>query len=212
MSTFQRLSEVGFTRLNPCLRTLLLSFLVGLVPATSTHANSTPADISASTVSAISPGTVQPGQTLDITFTVEVVTPDLEYMDSFDVTLPDQWTINSLTPNTGGNQTGCFYDAVASTSGQTIAWATPSLDDGCGPFGPGTHNFVANITVDSCAGAPWSFPWNISGDVFGAPPHDASGTYASVACTVHAIPTLSTTGIAILILLLTASVRFVRFR
>ncbi len=211
MSIFQRLSEVGLAWLNPCLRTLLLTLLAGFVPATSTHA-----DIAASTISAISPGNVQLGQTLDVTFTVEVVTPDQEYMDSFDVTLPSQWMINSLTPNAGGNQGICFNDAVASTSGQTIAWATPFLNDGCGPFGPGTHSFVANVTVDSCAGAPWSFPWNISGDQWGSPPHDTNGTYASIACnvgaaTMRAIPTLNTTGIAVLILLLAAFIRFVRF-
>lgn len=167
-------------------RTFRVGVLVIFVAAVGLAVMPAAANIAGSTLAAVDPGHVDPGTTFDITFTVNTVSPDLDWVDRFDVTLPSSWTINAIYPNPGGS---CGSDGVASISGQTLIWQDPTLDDGCGPwYAPGTHTFSANVTVNSCDGAPWNLPWNISSDTWGAPPHDVSGTYSAIGCGEIVVP------------------------
>ncbi len=163
---------------------ILIGLLVGfiVVPAQ--------ADIAGSALSAVSPAPVVYGTTFDITFTVNFISPGGvhtgEYMDYMDVTVPDQWTINAVynTPHTiPDGFEGCTSTSEG-TLGQTIYWASACTGDLAGAWPPGTVDFVANVTVTSCEGAPWSLPWNISGDEWRyIPPHDVSGNYL-IGCSV----------------------------
>lgn len=130
------------------------------------------ANITGSSAS-ISPGNVTAGETLDITFDVTLVSDDLDYMDRFDVELPAAWTINSITPNSGNDEgEECPQDGVAYISGQTLIWEDGSPGDLCGPW-PFGGLFTANVTVNSCDGAPWSLPYHISSDEWSkTPPFD----------------------------------------
>ena len=169
---------------------VLIVLLVGIVvPAQ--------ADIAGSTLGAVSPDPAAYGVPFNITFTANFTSTggldEGEYMDYIDVIVPDQWTINAVynTPHAvPANYTGCL-GTTEGTLGQTIFWASTCTGTGAGAWPSGTHNFVANVTVTSCEGAPWTLSWHISGDEWrGSPnlPHDVSGTYpiSAVGCPDHA--------------------------
>jgi subtilisin family serine protease len=140
-----------------------------------------PTEIDNSTVNSVSPDLLPPAIPFDLCFNVTVDSPDLEYMDRFDVDLPDGWTVNSVaaTPSTTGEITEEGVEA-----GNVVYWQ----DDECPPptyYGAwwnGTYDFCANVTVPDCVGEPWSFPWNIIGDGWGSAPHSVSGTAGPVQC------------------------------
>lgn len=161
------------------MRKLRFVLFVVFVAAIGLAALPASADMGSSTAS-VDVLTVDAGDTLDVTFTVNVVTPDLEWMERFDVTFPANWAINSLVPNAGPV---CGQDGVESTLGQTAIWEDPTPTE-CGPWGPNgsSHDFTVNVTVGGCAGAPWDLPWNAIGDGFGPAPSNAAGTF-QIACT-----------------------------
>ncbi len=164
------------------MRKLRLVLFVVFVAAIGLVALPASADVTGSSVTAVTPGTVDPGQTLDITFSVTMVSAEPEFLDHFDITLPSKWTINSVTPNAGAPGGICDEDGRNSTSGQTVTWEAAALNDGCGPYEGTATDFTVNVTVVGCAGAPWDLPWNISGDTWiGVPLHDLSGSI-QVAC------------------------------
>ncbi len=152
---------------------ILIGLLVGfiVVPAQ--------ANIAGSALSAVSPAPVVYGTTFDITFTVNLLSSDYEFLDFVDVTVPSQWTINTVYNTPASSNFSCVT-STQGTVGQTIFWATGCpFATGQGAWLPGTINFVANVTVTSCEGAPWSLPWNLNGDewLIAVPPHNVSGTY-----------------------------------
>jgi hypothetical protein len=102
-----------------------------------------------------------------------------------DVTVPAEWTINTVNAPPPVNTPDCvvFQPVTQGFTGQTIWWQSSGPRDQCGAWIPGTYVFSANVTINSCSGAPWSLPWNILGDTWGATPHEVSGTYSSVNCT-----------------------------
>jgi len=138
--------------------------------------------IDASTVNSFSPDPLSPG-TFDLCFNVTVDSPDAEYMDRFEIDLPDGWTINSVTPPVG---TGCgSADPVTggTDAGNVVYWQganyVPVTGSGCGAWSNGTYDFCANVTEAAYAG-PYDFPWTVYGDVWGAVPHSVSGTITGV--------------------------------
>jgi hypothetical protein len=140
---------------------------------------------------AVSPNPVTMGTTFNIAFTVEFHAADpvqAEFIDRFEITVPGNWTINSVynTLADAGRVGGCST-SQAGISGQMAFWQTgcaPSTGQGAwvaehATAFPGirTHDFVANVTVASCDGAPWSLPWAIFGDRYRETPdpHVVSG-------------------------------------
>ena len=144
----------------------------------------TQADVGTSTLSAVTPGNVAEGATLDFTFTVAWAPADSEYLSRFNVTLPAEWTINSVAAPPP-EDTFCTPPLGSGNTGQTVWWGEPP--DGCGPWNNPSYDFSVNVTVTTCTGAPWDLPWLIEGDGWAAAPHTASGTYASVSCTPAAV-------------------------
>ena len=140
--------------------------------------------IDASTVNSYTPDPLPAaGTAFDLCFNVTVDSPDFEYMDRFEVDLPDGWTINTVTPPT---RTGCSTaDPVTggTDAGNVVYWQganyVPVTGSGCGAWSNGTYDFCANVTEPTYAG-PYDFPWAIAGDVYGSPPHSTSGTITGV--------------------------------
>ena len=137
--------------------------------------------INDSTVNYVSPTIVSAPSAFDICFNVTVDSPDLEYMDRFDVDLPDNWTVTEVFTTT---PTGCAATSIAGVeSNQVVYWQIDgSIPSGCGAWDNGTYDFCAAVDIPSCTGAPWSFPWNIIGDGYGDSPHEVSSTTDPVSC------------------------------
>lgn len=137
--------------------------------------------INSSTVNYVSPTQVVPAIPISLCFNVTVDSPDEEYMDRFDVDLPDTWTATEVytVPDAG-----CGYGTIAGVeAGNVVYWQVDApLPSNCGAWNVGTYDFCANITVPDCSGEPWSFPWNILGDGWGDPPHNVSGASGPVTC------------------------------
>jgi uncharacterized repeat protein (TIGR01451 family) len=141
------------------------------------------ASMSGSTVNAVTPNPISPGAPVNLCFNVAVSSPDDEYMARFDVNLPDGWTVNSVanTPSNFGQPTTQGIDA-----GNVVYWQTSGYPSVGGAWSNGTFNFCANVTALNGTGAPWSLPWNIIGENYGAPPHSVSGAVnLDVETTIH---------------------------
>jgi hypothetical protein len=138
--------------------------------------------IDASTVNFFTPDPLPAPGTFDLCFNVTVDSPDAEYMDRFEVDLPDGWTINTVTPPA---RTGCgSADPVTggTEAGNVVYWQGANYvpaGSGCGAWNNSTYDFCANVTMPSYTG-PYDFPWTIWGDVWGAAPHSVSGTISGV--------------------------------
>lgn len=143
---------------------------------------STPAEAEiGGSVTAVTPGNVSEGATVDFTFTVGVSSPDLEYFSRFNVTLPAEWTINTVAAPPPLDSFCTATSPSSGNTGQTAWWGEDP--DSCGPWDGASYDFSVNVTIDSCANAPWDLPWLIEGDGWGAVPHTVNGTYSSVTCT-----------------------------
>lgn len=150
-------------------------------------------NIGNSSVTGLTPDPIPTGpQTL--CFTVNVQSPDIEYMDRFDVDLPDEWTVDSVAPDSVPPANGCpsaLPPVAGIDPGNVVYWQSsgyvPGVPTGCGAWAggsaPGTdYEFCIDVTVPTCDTAPWNFAWNVIGDSFGDPPHSAAGTYGPVDC------------------------------
>jgi hypothetical protein len=118
----------------------------------------------------------------DLCFDVTVVSNDLEYMDRFDVDLPDEWTVVSVyheEPN------GCSVPTKEGVeTGNIVYWQNNGeIPSNCGPW-YGDVQFCARIDVPGCFGDPWTLPWNIIGDEYegSSEPHQVSGSTDPLDC------------------------------
>jgi len=135
-----------------------------------------------STVNSFSPDPLSAPGTFDICFNVTVDSPDLEYMDRFDVDLPDDWTINTVTPPAGTGCSSALPVEGGTEAGNLVYFQGANYmvgGSGCGAWDNGTYDFCANITMDPYNG-PYMFNWNIWGDSWGEPPHSISGSITDV--------------------------------
>ncbi|MBN1889605.1 MAG: DUF11 domain-containing protein [Thermoflexales bacterium] len=155
---------------------LVLLLLAGLPGASR-------ADIGGSGVNAVIPADLAPGVSVEVCFNVSVSSADDEYVDRFEVDLPDDWVVdavaaNSSPPADGGY--GCYttVSSTYSTTEKVVYWQTDPYPSGCGAWDPGTYDFCVDVTVPDCTGAPWSLPWAIIGDYYEdtVDPHIVNGT------------------------------------
>ena len=117
----------------------------------------------------------------DLCFDVTVVTYDAEYMDRFDVDLPDYWSVVGIYPK--APTTGCPVDTIAGVDADNIVYwqIDGDIPSYCGPW-YGDVQFCVRIDVPGCFGDPWTLPWNIVGDGFGSDPHQVSGSTDPLDC------------------------------
>ena len=162
--------------------------VVALLVLAPTAANAQGENIGASSVTGLTPDPIVVG-TQTLCFTVNVISPDLEYMDSFNVDLPDNWTLNSLAANSVPPANGCpaaLPPVPSIGAGNQAGWASTGFppQTGCGAWNGGAAGtdfvFCADVTVPDNTGAPWSFQWTIIGDGWGVEPHSATGVYGPV--------------------------------
>lgn len=116
------------------------------------------------------------GTTMDLRFSLTLETPDLEYADYFELTFPE-----GITPISGtdpiatptelqGGQIPCDLNPI---DGQTISWG--DNNNAYGGIEPGIHEFTVKVQIDDTVSVDYELDYNISGDEYGAAPHEYSG-------------------------------------
>ncbi len=154
----------------------------------STRASSGITSVAGSTVNYVSPGTIPYSIDFDLCFNVSVLSTDLEFMDRFDVDLPDYWSVLSVYPVAQSATSYEYCSSVATIAGvetgNVVYWQRDSTanPDICGPWSEGTYDFCARMRVPYCDSDPWSLPWSITGDGYGTEPHYVTGTTAPLEC------------------------------
>jgi subtilisin-like proprotein convertase family protein len=174
---------VVIKRRNMTGRAFFLSLVLGILCFAAVGGMPVYADVSGSELTGVTPVSLPLG-TFDITFTVHFPVDNTgDYMDRFDVTVPADWTINSVyhkNPDTEGVCVG--ITTTQGVDGHKIYWQTdvPTLPSYCGAWsGEGDpYTFTANVTVPSCPAGPVSLDWNIYGDNYGDAPHTTSGSFS----------------------------------
>lgn len=112
-----------------------------------------------------------PGATEDISFTLTFYTPnpndptDPDWIQYFEITLPDEFTINSATdfPDNSTNST-----VTADITGQTVSWTTNGNYMWHQLFV--NHEFTINVTSDALASGPQVCDYLLSGDGYTGDP------------------------------------------
>jgi hypothetical protein len=145
--------------------------------------------VGSSTLANITPASIPIGTAFDLCFTVFVQSPDTEYMDHFDADLPDDWTVNSVAPDSIPTANGCgaaLPPVVGVNAGNVVFWQSTGYppQTGCGAWNGGSSgtnfDFCTKITSPNTNGAPWTLPWNYFGDSWGSAPHEVSGSYGPI--------------------------------
>ncbi len=168
---------------------LLLALMAGLWPVTAIKAAPPERVVQSigATMTAVTPNTFDftaGAVTFDLTFTMNFTSPDVEYVDYFEVTLPDGWTVNTVYPAV---KTGCTSQPTTQgvKDGRTVYWQHQNYFPGdgslCGPWYR-VSTFVVNVTASTCPGDTFTFPWFAEGDWWGSAPHTASGVSPEVSC------------------------------
>ncbi|GAB4300704.1 MAG: hypothetical protein Kow0068_23880 [Marinilabiliales bacterium] len=129
-------------------------------------------DISSSTI--VSTNYYEAGTTMNLTFTLNLNAPDLEFGDSVSLVFPTGITPtgNASDPIAIATQ-GQGDETLNGVSGQVISWG--DNDNSYGGIEVGSHDFFVEVTIDGNISGPQTVDFFISGDQY-ANPADASGT------------------------------------
>jgi len=111
-----------------------------------------------------------PGENNLIEFTLSFTSPDLEFVDGFEMTFP-----RDVTPQETGT-TSVEELPVTSVADGTIIWGDVSGGSGLGDLLPGTYNFTVSMDVGAGVSGPITIEFTLHGDEWGAPPHIIDGT------------------------------------
>jgi hypothetical protein len=115
------------------------------------------------------------GSTNVLSFTVYNGSPDREWIDGITLTFPSGWTVGSAQ---GDLSDSYPYSVSLATSGVGTNQVSFNDDDG----GNGEiHDYCSwhasiAVTVPVTAAGTQTVTWNLSGDGYGGPPHDVTGT------------------------------------
>jgi hypothetical protein len=136
-----------------------------------------------------------PGKTMSLSLNLFLTNTDDEFGDSLSITVPDGFTILSVTPNTSignasdpNNSSGCpdgnksgEMEPYRGISGRTVSWGD---NDNCfGGIPTGSNlTIVMQLSVDQNASGLKTFNYFISGDTWGPDPADLSSSFLLQEC------------------------------
>lgn len=116
-----------------------------------------------------------PGTTMDLTFELNLTTPDDEYGDSVSITFPSGFIINSasnpIAVATEGQTDEVLNLPIVSP---TVTWG--DNDNSYGGIEPGVHTFIVNVTIPAGTTGNQTISWHVDGDEWGAAPNFYAGT------------------------------------
>lgn len=131
------------------------------------------------------------GSTMDLTFVLDMTTPDLEYGDSLSITFNNGLTINTasnpFTTATEGQGDEFLNLPIVSP---TVTWG--DNDNNYGGIEPGTHTFYVNVTIPAGVTGPITATWHLDGDEYGAAPNFTTGV--TTINSLPSVPNLSISG------------------
>lgn len=120
-----------------------------------------------------------PGTTMVLTFQLNVVSSDWEYVDGVSMTFPTGFTpLETNTSNPLTTPNGCnnaTIDLVTPITGQTVMWGT-DIPSSCGALDVGVYNYQVNVSIDGTVSGPQTINYTIYGDGYGSNPHVINGT------------------------------------
>jgi len=109
------------------------------------------------------------GTTMDLSFTLDAVSDDLEYLDYVEITFPA-----GITPNSGSDISTVSANAI---TGQVISWGIDQ-SSGLGPITNGNqYDFTVNVTVDAGLTGLQVANYYLAGDGYGGAPHTINSTF-----------------------------------
>ena len=115
-----------------------------------------------------------PGEAFDYTFSLYNGSPDNEWLDTLIIHFPQGVSVNYATNFTGGTLGPLVFDGTTG-NGVTVSWNDEN--GGNGNILPGeTALALINIGFDEALDDTLYIPYEISGDVYGAPPHTVYDT------------------------------------
>ena len=115
-----------------------------------------------------------PGATADVSFTIANASSDAEWIDEFTMTFPTGVTVNGAEPFIDCNSGDMIYDGTTG-NGATITYTCDDPPMGC-MYSSATETFWVNLTFDAGLSGTIVIDYTISGDDYGSPPHDISGS------------------------------------
>ncbi len=113
------------------------------------------------------------GQTLDLIFTLNVNSPDQEYVDQIVMTFPQGVKPNSGTDPFPGVDSQANPENL-SINGQKVTWGDNDNSYG-GISAPGNYSFFVNVTVDTNIVGTIEIPYSVSGDQYKGTIHKFTG-------------------------------------
>ncbi len=114
------------------------------------------------------------GESFTLPLSLTNTSTDNEWISAASMSLPSGVTVSSGTNFTGGTAGDLVYDG-STGNGITVSWTDPN--GGYGQIYPDeTANGSLSITVDAGFTGDLVIPWTISGDIWGADPHEVSGS------------------------------------
>ncbi len=112
-----------------------------------------------------------PGETYNVTFSLNTLSPDMEWVKNLVINFPDEVTVNSSTDMTGPS--GTLFSALTTGEGIDLAFTTTNT------WGVIHENETAICTVNITFNAEYTglvseFGYTITGDIYGAEPHSVT--------------------------------------
>lgn len=131
------------------------------------------------------------GTTMDINFTLNLMSPDFEYGDSLWMQFPAGFTINTAS-NPFAVATETQPDEALNTPivSPVVSWG--DNDNNYGGIELGQHNFFVNVTIPAGTTGSFSISWYLSGDEYGAAPNFLQGT--TMVNPLPSVPDMKVTG------------------
>ncbi len=141
--------------------------------------DTTPAgrDMSGSTLTA-DLGSFSPGSSFTLALSHYNASPDNEWTSNIMMDLPAGVSVTGGGDFTGGSAGSLTYDGTTG-DGAVVNWIDPN--GGYGQVYPGeTATGSISLAVDAGFSGDISIPWTVTGDIWGADPHEISGTLVLV--------------------------------
>ncbi len=122
------------------------------------------------------PDSYTPGATADITFHLQNASSDAEWLDEATITFPAGVTVNTSTDFIVEDNTSHYLQYDGSTGdGITVTWF--DYNGGYGNiYSTEMATAVMNLSFDGSLSGDLTLNYTISGDEYGSPPHDVSGS------------------------------------
>ncbi len=114
------------------------------------------------------------GESFTLPLSLTNTSTDNEWISAASMSLPSGVTVTGGANFTGGSAGDLAYDGVTG-NGVTVSWTDPN--GGYGQIYPGeTASGSLSLTVDAGFSGDLVIPWTITGDIWGADPHEVSGS------------------------------------